>query len=202
MDPTHKAIDIARLLLLQYHPDVSKGRNYVLALMFDMNLLWEKYVFSLIKRASKGKSYISVKAQQKALFWHNTKSGNLGLRPDIVIASEHEDKIRNQAIVLDTKWKYDKETSIEDVRQMFAYGNYFSSQQNYLVYPGNIENEGKEKVKINSGHFFIPKTSEVDKNQSCGLMFIDPFTDKGPEKRLNKEVGGEILEVLKIELHK
>src|SRR5690606_32642172 len=37
-------MDIAELILLNYHPDISKGRRHILALMFDMNALWEQFV--------------------------------------------------------------------------------------------------------------------------------------------------------------
>src|SRR5690606_23967716 len=48
------AISIARLLLLRYHPGLSAGRNDVLALMIDMNLLWEQFLFVSLRKHLNG----------------------------------------------------------------------------------------------------------------------------------------------------
>ena len=40
------AIELARMIILNYNPDIQSGNNYVLAILFDMNKLWEKYIFS------------------------------------------------------------------------------------------------------------------------------------------------------------
>jgi 5-methylcytosine-specific restriction endonuclease McrBC regulatory subunit McrC len=44
------AISISKLLLLSYHSDIKRGRNEVIALMFDLNVLWEKFVYMTLKR--------------------------------------------------------------------------------------------------------------------------------------------------------
>ncbi|HNU62307.1 MAG: hypothetical protein M0R67_00860 [Candidatus Cloacimonas sp.] len=43
-------MDIARLLLCNYHPDLKSDRNNVLTLMFDMNLLWESFIYHSIRK--------------------------------------------------------------------------------------------------------------------------------------------------------
>lgn len=65
-----KAISIARLLLLRYHPDITRGRNNILALMLDMNKLWEQFVFVTIKKEAAEKG-ISISAQSHKYFWES-----------------------------------------------------------------------------------------------------------------------------------
>ena len=81
-----KAIDIAKLLLLKYHPDVSYGRSNVLALMFDMNLLWEKFVYVTLQKYKTGNSKLT--PQTTKLFWQPEGGARSKIRPDILIKHE------------------------------------------------------------------------------------------------------------------
>lgn len=151
-----KAIDIAKLILLKYHPDVSKGRNHVLALMFDMNVLWEKFVYvSLLKDKS---ATTTITSQTSKNFWKPEKGGNSKIRPDIVINEERED-----CIVLDTKWKNlnGYNPSSDDLRQMYVYHEYYNSKKVALVYPGNTDDSNKGFYEPTPSHNIIDKECSI-----------------------------------------
>ncbi|MBK8700274.1 MAG: hypothetical protein IPN29_12385 [Saprospiraceae bacterium] len=124
-----KAIEIAKLLLLQYHPDLTKGPNHVLALMFDMNVLWEKFVLHSLRKAH---GLVKVQPQVSKNFWKPINGNKVSIRPDMVL------RYKDTVMVLDTKWKNlaNYKPSVEDLRQMFTYGHYFEARDTALIYPG------------------------------------------------------------------
>jgi 5-methylcytosine-specific restriction enzyme subunit McrC len=152
-------INIARLLLLQYHPDVIKGRNDVLALMFDMNMLWEKFVFVSLRKC-KPVSY-KVEEQLPKGFWKPEYGNRTTIRPDIVITNETGDRI-----VLDTKWKIlsGGNPTAADLQQMFAYNIYFGAKKVALVYPGPEYNFKKG--------YFLHTQDEKLTDHECGLITL------------------------------
>lgn len=151
-----KAIEIAKMILLQYHPDLRGGRNHVLALMFDMNILWQEFVLvSLRKRDG-----FKVKGQVKEYFWKPEGGYRRTIRPDIVI------EIGTKKYSLDTKWKnVDSNPSVEDLRQMYAYHHYCSAEKTALFYPGD-----SSYVR----GWFMDKISQDETAEECGLLFTRP----------------------------
>ncbi len=155
-----KAIEIAKLLLLQYHPDVSRGRNNVLALMFDMNLLWEQFVYVSLRKFS---SKFSITAQTTKHFWQPENGFSSKMRPDIVI-----NKDLDNCIVLDTKWKNlnGYNPSPDDLRQMYVYHEYFNAKKVALVYPA-VENENLIK-----GNYYYIDNKGLDTKKECSILPI------------------------------
>jgi len=158
-----KAIDISKLLLLKYHPDVSKGRNNVLALMFDMNKLWEQFVFiSLRKHKEK---QITITAQTSKYFWKPESGYRSKIRPDIVVNKDKDD-----CVVLDTKWKNlnGYNPSPDDLRQMYVYHDYYNAKRVALIYPG-------ANTSKSSGIYLDPVTSEeIEKECSVISLSVEP----------------------------
>jgi 5-methylcytosine-specific restriction enzyme subunit McrC len=158
-----KAIEITRLLLLNYHPDINKGRENVLALMFDMNKLWEAWVLRQMQKQFSSK--FEVKGQRSKRFWipEHGKGYSKSLIPDIVIRN----KETNAVTVVDTKWKLPKDNrpADDDLKQMFSYNKLFDSFNTILLYPG--EQDGY------SGQFFH------DDHGGCRLDFLNVIDEKG-----------------------
>ncbi|HHT03977.1 MAG TPA: restriction endonuclease [Bacteroidales bacterium] len=160
--PYKNALEIARLLLMNYHPDVSKGNNNVLSLMFDMNLLWEKFVYaSLRKYSTNGTSMI---AQSSKGFWKPDIGNRSTLKPDIVL-----NKGQSDCIILDTKWKSLNgfNPSPDDLRQMFVYMKYYNAKKVALVYPGVVNN-------TKGGKYFKQDSSLIDEIgvEECSIISI------------------------------
>lgn len=154
-----KSIEIAKLLLLQYHPDVSKGRRHVLALMFDMNKLWEQFVYTSLQKYKEPGTTIT--AQTSKLFWQPESGYRSKIRPDIVI---NKDKI--DCVVLDTKWKNlgGYNPSPDDLRQMYVYHEYYKAKRVTLLYPGI------ESSKI-GGTYLDPITNKAS-NKECSVISL------------------------------
>ena len=153
-DGYRDAMQIAKLILLNYMPDMKHHRNNVLALMFDMNRLWEEYVYVVLKR---NLNDIDVSAQQSKPFWkHKT------IRPDIVVLPAKDKK----PLVIDTKWKLPKGNtpSDGDLKQMYTYHKYWDADHTILLYPGT------ESSKYNEGKFRDEKSGN-DGNLTCHICF-------------------------------
>ena len=152
-----KAMDIAKLILLQYHPDISHGRHHVLALMFDMNRLWEQFVFVTLRQQKDAQ--ITVTAQTSKDFWQPDNGYKSKMRPDIWL------KKGDECNILDTKWKNlnGYNPSPEDLRQMYVYHEYYDAKKVALVYPNH---EDKEI----SGIYIKTKDGQTEKKCSVILL--------------------------------
>jgi 5-methylcytosine-specific restriction enzyme subunit McrC len=170
-----------------YHPDIKSGNNKVLALMFDMNLLWEKYVYRQLQKKLNGK-YI-VKDQVSTNFWKPEKGRMMQLKPDIVVY----DKEFNPITVLDTKWKNPggNKPSPEDLRQMLAYNYYQNCRHSSLLYPysgdksfsmkGHYQKDEKQCSLI-----FLP-LEKINQRMDLGLNAIELFIEACAKERNNEE---------------
>jgi 5-methylcytosine-specific restriction enzyme subunit McrC len=157
-----KAIDIARILLLQYHPDIRKGTNNVLALMFDMNKLWEQFVYVSLRKHMKGGV---VTAQTSKFFWKPSDGFRSRIKPDILVSLGQEGNI-----VLDTKWKSLNgfNPSPDDLRQLYVYHEYYHARKVALIYPGKF-------TQKRSGVFLDPKSGKgLDKECSVISISVEP----------------------------
>ena len=130
-----KAIEIAELILLNYHPDIQSGSKDVLALMFNMNQLWESWVLHQLRKHCPPD--LMVKGQSNKIFWRTANSCKR-LKPDIAVCRKGEDK---PMLIIDTKWKTPDSgrPSDEDLRQIYAYLKLWKCSKGILLYPGPEE---------------------------------------------------------------
>ncbi|MGK9475722.1 McrC family protein [Melioribacter sp. OK-6-Me] len=158
------AINIAKQILLQYHPDLRTGRHSVLALMFDMNELWEKFIFYTLRKYKDEQTKIESQKSMRFLTLNNT---HMNIRADIIVNNN------NMQFVLDTKWKVlqDFTPSSEDLYQIFVYQEYYNAQISALIYPYGASNESQKEDKLRRG-FFRKSIRYNSDDRKCFLIKI------------------------------
>jgi 5-methylcytosine-specific restriction enzyme subunit McrC len=171
--PYKTALEIARLIILNYAPNISSGKENMLALLFDMNSLWEEYILMRLKQVSKEK--LEIIGQNSKVFWNGVT-----IRPDIVIKNEFE------TYIIDTKWKNlnGRNPSTNDLRQMYVYNDYWRSTKAILLYPSN----NSEQPTFKNFEALVDSQSY----HQCGLGKISIFNND--ESGLSNSIGEEILE--------
>lgn len=175
----HAALDLARMITLQYSPDLRLGTCPILAILFDMNQLFEHYVYQQLK-THLDESW-TIKAQVSKRFW-----ANRNLRPDILL------KNNDQNYVLDTKWKILKRPSPsdEDLRQMYAYNHSFEATNSLLIYPNVFGLNRRSEAYAQP--LFLKGTVQ---QHYCKVVFVNILNKKGT---LNTNIAQDILQQLDI----
>ena len=156
------SIEIAAMLLLNYRPDISTGQNHILAILFDMNDLWEEYVYRQLYKNKPSDWNVGQQNQKK--FWKLTNSNSSKtIRPDIVI----HNKTNGTKIILDTKWKIPENNipADADLKQMFVYNEYWTGKTALLVYPHTVYTD---KPIYSEGAFHLKEKSLT--THGCGIM--------------------------------
>ena len=112
-----------------------KGDDLALALLFDMNALFESYVGNFIKKSFPG----TILQHSEKHLVEEPKS--FKLRPDIFLKGK---------FIADTKWKIIKskdDISQADLYQLYAYGKKHECSNLYLIYP-KIEGIKQKTMKF------------------------------------------------------
>lgn len=167
-----KAIEIAKIIILNYSPSLNYGNDNLLTLLFDMNALWEEYIFRILQKHKTDE--IEVSFQNSDKFWENKR-----IRPDIVLKTEYE------TFVIDTKWKIIEANnpSDNDLKQMFVYNLHWKAEKTLLLYPKT------NQIDSNFGTFHFDNLGK-----KCKLGFVD-ITNESTIKN-SKIVATEIYEKL------
>jgi len=158
-----QAVTLAKLIILRYSPDLKGGRENVLAILFDMNRLYEHYIYRKLKVLQYSSEFPISRVSEQVFspFWESSH-----LRADIVVECDN-----GRNYVIDTKWKVpaNNRPTDSDIKQMFVYDLHYDSYLSILLYPKTVQETQTKK----------PFKHEPYQDRNCQVAFIDIFTEDG-----------------------
>lgn len=180
------ALEIARLIILNYSPDISSGNEKMLSLLFDMNKLWEEFILVQLRNTLANTVY-EVTGQATMPFL-----GSNYLQPDIVIKNRNSSEV----YIIDTKWKLptNDAASIADLRQMYAYGRFWNAAKVMLLYPGIRTN--KDFRRFRTDDYIKTEEGHQEIKHQCKLGFVSVLDDEG--MNLDPNIGEKVINEMEI----
>jgi len=151
-----EALALARLIILHHSPALRAGEEATLAFLVDMNRLFQEFVLAVLRcTAPRG---VTIEGGQTQSFWPEGAHSPKQLLPDIVVRGSD-----GTMLIIDTKWKLPDGgwPADSDLRQVFAYGEYFGAKRTVLLYP-----EPHKPTPQHKGRF-------LRRDLSCELLHLD-----------------------------
>tara|TARA_B110000902_G_scaffold105351_1_gene124569 strand:+ start:282 stop:797 length:516 start_codon:yes stop_codon:yes gene_type:complete len=166
------------MIILNYSPDIRSGQENMLTLLFDMNKLWEEYVYRMLLRTKEDN--LTVSFQNKQVFWEGRT-----IRPDLVLIRKNANN-ECETFVIDTKWKVldaaKPKPSDNDLKQMYVYNLYWNAKRSMLLYPNS------KGIDEKFGNYW--KGRESSEVNQCKVGFVNVLNELG---HLDFEIGTKIL---------
>jgi len=150
-----KPFNLAKMFLENSSIDMSKNKINSIALLWDMNKLFEEFIFEFIRKYIKTIDNTSIKAKSQKhrhLLAHIKNKTSLGNTYVDILLQYGKDKV-----ILDTKYKINDGNignfTNTDIFQMLAYETLHKTDKAILLYPTTNNINNKETEGINSYKF-------------------------------------------------
>lgn len=162
---------LAQLLLHARGAGLRAGPFEAPALLFDMNALFERYIYRQLTRHRPPE--VRLQVQVPTTFWQKQY-----LRPDIVLCRADD------RVIIDVKWKQlpQGQPEADDLRQLYVYQRFFEAGRGVLLYP-QVDPPRREDA-----HTYAPTVLNEPHVYDCQLLFVDIVRNG----RLNHDLGAEL----------
>lgn len=185
-------LELARMILNAESNNLKSGNMPMIGILFDMNKLWEEYLYSILKKV---RDVSDIHFNSKKVFWKPREMKPTLVKPDIIL------KVADATIVLDAKWKIpkDQRPSSTDLMQLFSYAMITGAVNSYLVFPKKPD-EGDQSIDKIDGSFMLDKikyrNENVNINVQGGYLRVSVLNVNGNGNDLNRDLGNQIIEQL------
>lgn len=194
-----KVIEFCSMILFGSTYTSEVGKNFYYALIFDMNLVFEKFVVKLLRNTLTDYTFICqsslylVNEHEPALKYNRTEKRMI---PDILVKNKKGDSVA----IIDTKYKLDLLNgfvSNADTYQMLAYSVAYESDKSILLYPQlpnpKVIKERNQMIVLDK----LVSERKSDRSVMVSACSVDLFDENGKIlHKLSPKDAKNIMEIL------